>query len=154
MSYIEALAPYEEPVVVVVAPRLRCSWADYEMVGHYISSLEELQRSVIFRVSGMIAGPEEFFERLAPQAGHQVEVFGPDNDTAGRVKRLSKNDDAEREGTALLGAHAVWFWLLPSELSYGRDPLENPYILLALELGVPVFLFLPESFGFEVVEVT
>lgn len=153
--YLATLAQHAEPVVVLVGPRLRCSVADYQALEYFIDTLAELGRPVTLRVSGMIAGPEEFVERIAPMRGHPVEVYGPDGETAwGRVKRLNKLDDHERDGSALLGAHALWLWLLPSDLSPHAKPLEDPMVILAQEFGIPVFLFLPESSDFEVLELT
>lgn len=151
-SYLEPLMQ-PESVVVLVGPRLRCSVADYHMLEHFVGTLPEC---TTFRVSGMISGPEIFVEDIAPALGHRVEVYGPDGRTPeGRARRLNKHDERERDASMLLGASALWLWVLPSDLHHRGDRvLNDPMVLLAQELEVPVFLFLPESSDFEVLELT
>ncbi len=150
-------APLEEhasPVIVLVGPRLRCSQADFAELHVLVGDLQACGpnfKQHLFRVSGMIAGPEYFIESLAPHYGHSVEIYGGAGYTPEeRVARLIKRD--EMPPTALLGAHALWLWLMPSDLDEAGQVLENPLVLLAQEFGVPVFLFLPESSDFEVLE--
>ncbi len=149
MRHVEVLLPHAEPVVVIMAPRLRCSWADYSVLEWYVADL----RPTTFRVSGMIAGPEEFIERVAPAWGHQVEVWGPDGTTPeGRVKRLNKHDDRERNAASLQGAHALWVWPLRYELGSGGELVDDEMINVALDMSIPVLLFTPEDFNFEIWE--
>lgn len=126
---------------------------DYNVLEYYIADLKTLERPVTFRVSGMITGPEEFTERIAPEQGHIVEVFGPDGEVPeGRVRRLNKNDDLERDASCLLGAHALWIWVTDSDLFRRSTHVDPEMVQIAHELGVPVLVFLPSSEDFEIVE--
>ena len=69
MRHVEVLAPYAEPVVVLMGPRLRCSTEVFNLLEYYVADLKVLGRPVTFRVSGMIAGPEHFIETIAPAQG-------------------------------------------------------------------------------------
>lgn len=150
MRHVEVLLPHPEPIIVMMAPRLRCSWGDYSALEWYIA---DLPRSVTFRVSGMIAGPEEFIERIAPAWGHKIEVWGPDGETpAGRVRRLNKSDNFERNAASLIDAHALWAWPLHHEVLADSKILDYEMITIAQELNVPVLLFMPEANNFEVLE--
>ncbi len=136
-----------------MGPRMRCNREDYNVLEYYIADLKALERPVTFRVSGMVIGPEEFVERIAPEQGHIVEVFGPDGETAvGRVRRLNKNDDLERDASCLIGAHALWLWVTDSELYRRSTHVDPEMVQIAHELGVPVLVFLPASNEFEIVE--
>lgn len=146
--HIEVLAPHAEPVVVVMGPRLRCGSIDYDALEYFIGGLSVLRRAITFRVSGMVAGPEEFVERIAPALGHRFEVFGASPEE--RVRRLNKLDDHERDAGSLLGAHALWVWPLTYEIESGA--VDNEMIIIAQELEVPVFLFMPEAYDLEVLE--
>lgn len=148
---ISALAPHPNPIIAVSAPRLRCSHEDFNALEFFVSQLQWLGSSCVFRVSGMIVGPEYFLESIAPEHGHSVEIFGPRGDSPERRAHcLSKLD--ELPPTALLDAHALWLFTLPSDLDNTSNVLENSTVILAQEFGVPVFLFLPEPSGFEVLE--
>lgn len=140
-----------DPVVVIMGPRLRGGALEREMLEYFVSSLNPLQTPVTFRVSGMISGPEEIIERVAPIWGHRVEIWGPDGTPGTRARRLSKNDNHERDASSLVGAHSLWVWLMESELHPHSKALDYEMITIAEDLGVPVFLFLPESSDFEVV---
>lgn len=148
-SFISSLA-VAAPVVVTLAPRLRCSAADKEQLCQMLSALWQVN-PITFRVSGMAFGPEHDIEELAGNWGHFIEVYGEEGRTEhGFVRRLFKRD--EMPAAALDGAHALWLWLLPSDLAPDRSYIEDPVAVMAKELGVPVFLVLPESCGFEVLE--
>lgn len=151
MRHVELLAPHPEPVVVVMGPRLRAGREDYDVLEYFLYDLDTLQRPVTFRVSGMIIGPEEFIERMAPSHGHRVEVYGPDETE--RVRRLNKNDDLERDATSLLGAHALWVWALDSQLDPNSKLLDYEFITVAQDLKVPVLLFLPKSGHYDILEI-
>ncbi len=153
MNYVNVLAPHEEPIVVLMGPRLRCSVQDFDVLEYFIADLKVLQRPVTFRVSGMIAGPEEFVERIAPRWGHMVDVWGPDGVTSqGRVRRLFKTDHIERDAASLIDAHALWVWAVESELHADSRLVDYEMVTIAQELNVPVFLFLPERLNYEVLE--
>ncbi len=133
--------------------RMRSRVPDYNILEYYVADLKVLERPVTFRVSGMITGPEEFIERIGPEQGHLVEVFGPDGETSnGRVHRLNKNDDFERDAASLVGAHALWLWVTASDLYRASTHVDPEMVQIAHELGVPVLVFLPESENYEIVE--
>lgn len=150
MRHIDILLPHAEPTIVLMAPRLRCSWEDYSALEWFIA---DLPRPTTIRVSGMIAGPEKFVESIAPAWGHLIEVWGPDGTTPeGQVQRLNKRDDAERDAGSLIDAHAVWAWPLSFQLSENSKYLDYEMITIAQDMAIPVFLFLPEANDFEVLE--
>ncbi len=152
-NYVDALKPHQEPVVVLMGPRLRCSFQDLDVLEYFIFDLRVLERPVTFRVSGMIAGPESFVEKVAPQWGHRVEVWGPEGDTpTGRARRLCKRDDLERDAASLIGSHALWVWTVGSDFREDSKLLDYEMVTIAQDLSIPVFLFLPETMGFEVLE--
>jgi len=152
MRHVEVLAPHASPIVVVMGPRLRCSSYDFDFVEYSMCDLRTLGRPVTFRVSGMIAGPEEFAERIAPPLGFDVEVFGtpPEN----RARRICKLDDFERDATSLIDAHALWIFPTASQLRSPDFIDDMEFVEVAQELGIPVLLFLPEEYNFEVIEYT
>jgi hypothetical protein len=154
MRHVDLLLPHPEPVVVLMAPRMRNTGRDYDLLEYFIFDLRALGRPVTFRVSGMITGPEEFVETLAPQYGHRVEVYGPGpEEPADRVHRLNKSDDRERDVTCLLGAHALWVWSLTSQLDPSSTLLDYEVITVAQDLQVPVLLFTPESENYDILEI-
>lgn len=153
MRHVELLAPHAEPIVVVVGSRLRSRASDFNVLEYYIADLGVLKRPVTFRVSGMITGPEEFVERIAPHQGHLVEVFGPDgNDPKGLVRRLNKEDERERDASSLIDSHALWLWVLESDLYRTEATIDPEMVQIAKELEVPILAFMPESRGYEIVE--
>ena len=151
MQHIEVLSPHPEPVVVVMGPRLRCTTQDRDVTEYLLAeSYLQLGRPITFRVSGMAIGPEMFVEDAAPRWGHKVEIWGlADPDL---VRRSNKNDEAERNATSLLGAHAMWVWTLTSELDAHSRLLDYEMIVVAKDLGVPVFLMAPDSHDYLIAE--
>lgn len=153
MNYVEVLKPYPEPVIVLMGPRIRCSVQDFDVLEYFILDLQPLARPVTFRVSGMIAGPESFVEKIAPRWGHTVEVWGPEGESpTGRAQRLCKNDNLERDAASLVDAHALWVWTTGSDLRQDSTLLDYEMVTVAQDLSVPVFLFLPDAMDYEVLE--
>lgn len=150
MLHIDVLAPHPKPVVVVLAPRLRCSRYDMDFVEYVMHDLKVLGRPVTFRVSGMIAGPEDFAERLAPPMGFDVEVFGTPIEQ--RAHRMCKVDHKERDATSLIDAHALWVFPTAFQLTRTDFIDDMEFVEVAQSLNVPVLLFLPEEHNFEVIE--
>lgn len=149
MQHVELLAPHEEPIVVIIGPRLRGKKDDFNVLEWYMADLKALGRPVTFRVSGMITGPEEFTETLAMEHGHLVEIFGPTVEQ--RARRLNKNDEFERDASSLIGAHAVWLWVSSSDLfRLDKYQVDSEMVQIAHELGVPVLVFLPEEAEYEI----
>ena len=147
----QVLLGLPNPVVVLAGSRLRCGRHDHDFLEDAVVRLRAGAvpvGMVTFRTRGMIIGPQSFIEEIAPKYGHEVEVDGLlGNTPEKRVHLLNKRDGIPP--SALLDAHALWLWVTPSELG---TILENPAVILAQEFGVSVFLFLPESRDFEVVE--
>lgn len=153
MRHVELLAPHGEPIVVIMGSRIRSTGADYNVLEYYVADLAKLQRAVTFRVSGMITGPEEFIERIGPEQNHHVEIFGPDHSPEGRVRRLNKSDDYERDASSLVGAHALWLFVTNSDMHRWEKAVDDPEMVqIAHELKVPVLVFLPSDGDYEILE--
>jgi hypothetical protein len=150
MHYLDVLKAHTRPTIVVMGPRMRSSLRDQDFLEYTLAGLKEVGRPITIRVSGMIAGPEDMVERLAPPLGFDVEVFGTPPEH--RARRMCKNDDLERDATCLVDAHALWVFPTAYQLR-SSDIIEDiEFVEVAQGLGVPVFLFLPEEMDFEVVE--
>jgi hypothetical protein len=152
MRHVDVLAPHRSPIVVVMGPRMRCSVEDRDLIEYAMFDLKALGRPVTFRVSGMIAGPEDFAECLAPPLGFSVEVFGtaPEN----RARRMCKHDDYERDAVSLIEAHSLWVFPTAYQLRSPEFIEDMEFVEVAQELQVPVFLFLPKEYNYELVEYT
>lgn len=145
MRHIDIL-PQENPTVVLLGTRMRSSREDFAILEWHVY---DLPRPTVFRVSGMITGPEEFIERIAPRMGHRVEVWSQGPDTP--AHRTCKRDTAERDAASLLGAHALWVWPFEHR-TLGRLVADDELVVIAQELGLPVFMFLSAHYNYEVVE--
>jgi hypothetical protein len=152
MRHVEVLVPHASPTVVVMGPRLRSTYLDRDLIEYTMFDLKSLGRPVKFRVSGMIAGPEDFVERLAPPMGFDVEVFGSPPEQ--RARRMCKNDNYERDATSLIDAHALWVFPTAYQLRRPEFIDDMEFVEVAQELRIPIFLFMPDEYNNEVIEYT
>lgn len=132
-------------IVVVIGSRLRCSGEDADILDTLMLALPP----TLFRVTGAISGAEDIVERMASAYGHEVEVWGPDKDPEGMVKRLHKAD-TDVFFDMVDGSTSVWMWVQGWQLPPSPYVRNHPVVAEALKQQTPVLLFHPQSESFRV----